>query len=573
MKRTFLYMALVASMLLSYSCSEEWDKHYSPSKKEVNSNLVEVVDMSAEEYIQSETGLSAISKLLSEHKVFARLGEKKQLFTVLAYPNAKMEAATIDDPSFFANTCVSDLAFTPTKLVDGLSIQMWNGKYLEVGVSENENTTDYYIANSRIAKIVQVNNGFVYIMSDPIYAPKSMYEVLNTLGDEYSMFKNLVFSYEEQAFDRSSSVPVGVDNTGNTIYDSVFVSKNLLMDRYSSSGGSERWNMRSEFYSSTLLVPNNTLVEAALTKAYQDVRDALSREPNANDTLKFEQYIIKSAFYDQVLTPEQLDGTDDIYSVSGYIEGESASTPGVQWKPSVQRVNTASPVQLSNGVAYYTTALKIPNNVVIHRIKNRYYIWEYCNETEKEEYFKLDGMENLSISDAGGFGPIGPWPFIPYKCVRAWPTEEAKNSKAEVSIETTGIALQADGSVSVVMVPPGEYTLAMGFQSNGYPYKLDIYFNDELVAEDVNPNIHYDRSTNGYPEGYVWRDWWAISNKANYYDSDGTNIAVVSISGTELQPIKIKIASRNIATIGASGDTKARYQLHHWCLRPTENNY
>ena len=147
-------------------------------------------------------------------------------------------------------------------------------------------------------------DGFVYVMSAPIYAPKSLYEVLSSLGADYSRFKELVFAYEEQAFDRANSVPVGVDNTGNTVYDSVFVTKNLLMDRYS-SGGSESWNMRSEFYSSTLLIPNNTLVDQALTKAYQDVRDALNRETNANDTLKFEQYIIKSAFYDQVLTQDR----------------------------------------------------------------------------------------------------------------------------------------------------------------------------------------------------------------------------------------------------------------------------
>ena len=565
-------MIAAVLMLASYSCTDKWDQHYMPSEKEINSDLVEVVNMSAEEFIQSNSDLSTIAGLFTDQGVFTRLGEKDQLFTVLAYSNTVMGGAQIEDPSFFANTCVSDLAFTPTKLVNGLSVRMWNGKYLEVSVQENASTTDYFIAGSRITKIIQVENGFVYLMSDPIYAPKSMYEVLQALGDNYSMFKDLVFSYEERVFDRANSVPVGVDNTGNTVYDSVFVTKNLLMDRYS-SGGSESWNMRSEFFSSTMLIPNNTLVEGALTKAYQDVRDALSREPNANDTLKFEQYIIKSAFYDQILTPEQLDGTDDIYSVSGYIEGESASTPGVQWKPTVQRVNTASPVQLSNGVAYYTTALKIPNNVVIYRIKNRYYIWEYCNETEKEEYFKWNGLENISINDNGGFGPLGPWPFVPYKCVRAWPTEAAKASGAEVSVETTGIALQPDGTVSVVMVPPGEYMLAMGFQSNSYPYKLDIYFNDELVKADLNPNIHYDRVANGYPEGYNWRDYYAISNRANYYDCDGANIGVVTITGTELQPIKIKIASRDIATIGASGDSKARYQLHHWCLRPTENNY
>jgi hypothetical protein len=572
MKRKYLYTIAAVTMLFSFACNDKWDQHYSPGDKEVGSGIIEVVDMSAEAYIQSESDLSSIAALFTDQDVFTKMGEKDQLFTVLVYSNAVMGAAQIEEPDFFANTCVSNLAFTPTKLVDGLSIQMWNGKYLEVSVEANASTTDYFIAGSQIVKIIQVDNGFVYVMGEPIYAPKSLYELLLNLGDDnFSMFKELVFKYEERAFDRENSVPVGVDNTGNTVYDSVFVTKNLLMDRYN-SGGSETWNMRSEFFTSTLLVPNNTLVEGALIKAYQDVRDALNRDPNANDTLKFEQYIIKSAFYNRALTAEELEGTEDLFSVSGYIEGESASTPGVQWKPSVQKVNTAAPVTLSNGLAYYTTALKIPNNVVIHRIKNRFYLWEYCNETEKDEYFVWDGMDDLSIHDAGGFGPLGPWPFIPYKLVRAYPSEEAQANNAPVSVEYTGIALKEDGTVAVVMVPPGEYNLRMGFESNKYPYRLEIYFNDELVAENVNPNIHYDRTGLGYPEGYVPADWAAVSNRASYYDCDGAQIGVVTITGTELQPIKIKILSRDIAELKKT-DSKARYELYCWTLRPTENNY
>ncbi len=572
MKRRYIYAIAAVTMLFAFSCTEKWDEHYEPGSKTVDSDIVEVVDMSAEEYIQTNSDLSSISTLFEEQDVYTKLETKDQLFTVLVYSNSVMSGAQIENANFFANTCVSDLAFTPTKLVDGLSIKMWNGKYLEVSVEKTASTTEYFIANSRISKIIQVDNGFVYVMSDAIYAPKSLYEFLTELGDEYSMFKDLVFEYEESAFDRENSIPVGVDNTGNTVYDSVFVSKNLLMDRYD-SGGSDSWNMRSEFFSSTVLVPNNTLVKGALDKAYQDVRDALNREPNANDSLKFEQFIIKSAFYSSMLTPEQLDGTEDLYSVSGYIEGESASTPGVQWRPTVQKVNTSSPVTLSNGVAYYTTALKIPNNVVVYRIKNRFYIWEYCNETEKEEYYKWEGLGDISIVDDGGFGPLGPWPFVPYKTVRAWPTDEAKANESVCSVELTGISLKEDGTVAVVMVPPGEYSFSMGFKSNKFPHTFQIYFNDELVNDNVNPNIHYDRTGNGFPEGYVPADWGSVTNRAKYYDCDGAEIGIVTITGTELQPIKIKVASNDIAAIAASGNTKGRYQLYCWTLRPTENNY
>ena len=83
--------------------------------------------------------------------------------------------------------------------------------------------------------------------------------------------------------------------------------------------------------------------------------------------------------------------------------------------------------------------------------------------------------------------------------MRAWPTDEAKANESVCSVELTGISLKEDGTVAVVMVPPGEYSFSMGFKSNKFPHTFQIYFNDELVSDDVNPNIHYDRTNNGFP--------------------------------------------------------------------------
>jgi len=570
MKRKCLIIASALSLFLAFSCAEKWDDHYSEKEVLVNSDVVKVVNSTASEYIQSESNLSSISTLFTEQGVFETMDSKKQLFTILAYSNDVMDGAVIEDQGFFARTCVCDLAFTPTKLTNGLSMQMWNGKYLTVSVQEGTAGDEIRIARSKIKSVVQVNDGFIYMMESPIYAPKSLYEMLNDLGDNYTLFKELIASYEIKEFDKANSVPKGVDETGNTVYDSVFVVKNTLMDRYN-SGGSETWNMRSEFYTSTMLIPSNDLIGNALDEAYEKVQEALSRQPNANDTLKFREFIIKSAFYDRILTPEELDGTDDLYSVAGYLEGATASTPGVQWKPAIQKVNTAGPVTLSNGVAYYQTSLKIPNNVVIYRIKNRFYLWDNCNETEKAAYFKWTNLENPDIWDNGGFGPLGPWPYVSYKVLRAYPTEEAAAQKLPVSVECTGIALNEDGTVSVALVPPGEYYLRMGFRSDKYPWRLKIYFNDELVAEGVNPNNgHYDRNGQGYPEGYNYKDWYSTNNKSANYDRDGIDIATVTVSGTGLQPIKIKMESTDM-TQGTGA--RNRMIIYNWCLRPTDNNY
>jgi len=565
MKNKHFVIFTLIFLLFGVSCSDKWDEHYSKQDTVIDNEDIEISDLSAQKYIQSNSDLSSISQLFTEEGIFSDMDKKDQSFTVLVYNNSKMTDATIEDASFFAQTCICNLALTPTKLTDGASIQMWNGKYLAISL----NNTEAYIAESNIYKIVEVNNGYIYFMEDPIYAPKSLYEVLEELGDNYSLFKELVFSFEEKEFDKENSTPVGVDNTGNTIYDSVFVTKNTLMDRYN-SGGTATWNMRSEYFTSTMLIPSNNIIQTALDKAYDDIQESLNRTPTESDSTKFKEWIVRSCFYDTELTSEELDGDEDIYSVAGYLEDASASTDGTQWKPSVQKVNTASPIELSNGVAYYITSLKIPNNVVIHRIKNRFYIWENCSADEKETYFKWTNLEETDIYDNGSFGPIGSWPKVYYKCLRSVPTEEATNEKLPVSIEYTGISLNNDGTISEVKVPPGEYYLRMGFKSSNYAFLYDIYFNDDLVAESVGPNIHYDRTGIGWPEGYVWRDWYSTTTKARYYDCDGGNIATVTVTGDELQGVKLKLVSNDMTQ--ASG-SKNIMVLYCWTLRPTENNY
>lgn len=82
MKRQYLYAIAAVMMLFSFACTDKWDQHYTPGEKEVGSGIVEVVDMSAEAYIQSESDLSAIAALFTDQDVFTKMGEKDQLFTV-----------------------------------------------------------------------------------------------------------------------------------------------------------------------------------------------------------------------------------------------------------------------------------------------------------------------------------------------------------------------------------------------------------------------------------------------------------------------------------------------------------
>ena len=566
-KYSILVLSIIIILVLG-GCSEKWDEHYSKQDKVLLGKDVEISDLTIQTYIQSENNLDKISKLFEQQNIYKTMDAKNQSFTVFVYDNAQMESASIDDQQFFAKTCVCDIALTPTKLGNLSSILVWNGKYLAIEIADSTTQSNLYIAQSNVTKVVQMANGYVYYLDKPVYAPKSLYEFFNALGSDYSEFKSLVKAYEISEFDINNSTPIGVDETGNTIYDSVFITQNTLMDRYDPNGN-ESWTMRSEYYNSTLLIPSNSIINAALEEAYTNVKGSLGRMPNQEDSTKFKDWIVRSCFYSNVFSPEDMDGEIDLISVSGYQEAATASTPGTQWRPTVQKVNTTAPITLSNGIAYYITKFKIPNNVVIHRIKSRFYYWNFCTADEKDEYFKWINMQDKAdIRDDGSFGPISEWPAVYYKTLRNYPDTTAIDSIC--GLEITGILLDQEGKVSVAEVPPGEYYLRMGFRESMSYYKLDVYLNDELVAQEFNPKkAHYDRTGVGFPYGYNYRDYTDITSKAKYYDCDGREVATVTITGEGNQKVKLKLITDDITKSTASKEMV----YYCWTLRPTDNNY
>ncbi len=558
----------IVSILIFGACSEKWDEHYTQQKTVLIDSGVEISDLTVQNYIQSNSDLEKISDLFDQENIYTTMDDKDQSFTAFVYDNSQMENAKYDDPTFFAQTCICDLALTPSKLGNLSSILVWNDKYLAIEIGDTTENSNIYIAQSNVTKIVQLANGYVYHLEKPVYAPKSLYEYFEGLGSDYSKFKQLVKSFEINEFDIENSTPVGVDETGNTIYDSIFITKNTLMDRYDSNGN-EIWTMRSEYYNSTFLIPSNDLIDAALEEAYTNVKESLGRQPTLEDSTKFLDWIVKACFYSNVYSVEDMEGENDLTSVWGYLEEATAPTDGTQWRPSVQKVNTAEPVTLSNGIAYYITKLKIPNNVVIFRIKSRFFYWSYCTSGEKEEYFNWINMKDKAdIRDDGSFGPIEEWPAVYYKTLRNYPDSTAIDNVC--GLEVTGILLDKDGKVSVAEVPPGEYYLRMGFRESMSYFKLDVYLNEVLVAEQFNPKTaHYDRTGVGFPYGYNYRDYTDITKKAKYYDCDGRDVATVTITGEGNQKVKLKMTTSDITS-----STVTKEMVYYcWTLRPTDNNY
>lgn len=545
--KTIKYI-LSSILLISgiYACNDDWDSHYSQEEQVVNNVNITVVNKSAVDYLQSQPELSTMYQLFSETGVLDEMIEKDLLFTILVVndDNALSRAVVTDDRTFLAKSHISDISLSPSNLSDGQRVLMWNGKYINVSKVENEdNATSISFNGIAVKKITKVNNGYVYEIEDYVETPKSLYELIEGLGDDYSIFREMIMERNQLTFDKEASKIIGVDETGSNVYDSIFIVTNPYFE-------AQGFNMMSESLSATVLIPSNEVVNRALTVARQNLQEwGMLREDSI-----LENWTFQSVFFDKKLSKSDFEANIDLNSIFSK-----------QWRTTVQQVDLENPVSLSNGVAYYVTDMKIPTNVLIYRVKDYMRWYEYLSEEEKALYFDnenltFDKMET-KVSEWSGWP--GVFPNIINRVVRFKTTDAAIK---EYTLNFTAFSYDEKNKVTTpYKIPPGEYDLCLGFEQK-MGHDVEVSFNGEYVgtvtaSQLTKTDFHYDRGGQGYPEGYDVNK--ATNKKKTNYDRDGGKVGVITIEGTE--PVNVVIKFHGI--------NASKCCFHHWCLKPTKNCY
>ena len=414
MKRNkFIYLLAFLAVMFLGACSELSDKDYFKNiETTVNSDELVVVDMSSEEYLSKEPEYSSINELFKSHGIFTSLEQKKQLSTMLVVENSDFQAPTgmeseIDNA---VKAHVSDIAVSPANLKtegNNMRIMMWHGKYINVDLDDaarNEGKIAGHImfGTSVVKKVVKTNSGYIYVLSSLLNIPKSIYDYITNLDDNYSILRDSILASGTKEFDKKNSKPIGVNDEGNTVYDSVFIYKNTHFLE-------KNFDLSSESLTATLLLTSNAVVEEAIADAKARLQKwGLWDEWNAERQYNFEytmrHWIMDAAFFDKKLTPEILQSKDEENDMLTSIFSK-------YWKTSVQQINP-TPIELSNGIAYQVTRLHIPNNVLIWRLKEDFSIYEFCSAEQKESFFQMLNMQfKASTTAVAAWTPLhGVWP-------------------------------------------------------------------------------------------------------------------------------------------------------------------
>lgn len=602
MKRNkFIYLLAFSAVMLLGACSELSDKDYFKNiETTVNSDELVVVDMSSEEYLSKEPEYSSINELFKSHGIFTALEQKNQLSTMLVVENSDFQApagkeAEIDNA---VKAHVSDIAVSPANLKtegNNMRIMMWHGKYINVDLDDaarNEGKIAGHImfGTSAVKKVLKTNSGYIYVLSSLLNIPKSIYDYITNLDDNYSILRDSILASGTKEFDKKNSKPIGVNDEGNTVYDSVFIYKNTHFLE-------KNFDLSSESLTATLLLTSNAVVEEAIADAKVRLQKwGLWDEWNAERQYNFEytmrHWIMDAAFFDKKLTPETLLSKDEENDMLTSIFSK-------YWKTSVQQINP-TPIELSNGIAYRVTRLHIPNNVLIWRLKEDFSIYEFCSAEQKESFFQMLNMQFKACTTAvAAWTPLqGVWPkhecrtldltvgddasgdwqlvFTPCKRIfETYPTrmEMVKKDWLKSNLTVTGI--------KPFLIPPGKYTLSFGSKQNQnmeITFKVRVKGSTDVVAVSdpitlgSTTTFHYDRNPGNFIEGYdPSTENLSTNKKAGNYDTDGgtviSELEIPDVKG-DGSPVEITI---EIASPTWNGNTTMVF--NHWCLRPTKDNY
>lgn len=522
--KNIIYAALILFFAVM-GCKKKWDAHYGEE------DAPEMSSLNLLDYLKSQPQYSEFVAQLEEHGLAEELA-RDQALTVWAVSNDKMAALSSlgTDTKAILSYHINSLRFDDTKLTEDLRVMTFNGKYLSV---RKENGT-VRVGDAQVIKGNQLcKNGVIHEISQLLTPDQSIYEYLESLGEDYSIIRDTLLAMNDTVFDPLNSIPIGVDPTGNTLYDSVYIITNPIF---------EKADIRSEFSEITMFLPSNQVI-ANCFNDLGNLYDQFGKTFLKEDTLVAFSWIKDAVFYKSLL--DDVSG-EDLTSVFGKL-----------WKPSVQKVDPNFR-RMSNGRIYEINKLKIPNNVHISMIKQLFHYWEFVPDEEKDALFTVNHAKSIGLANdvTVAFPTIGV--EITYRTLRI---EGDLEDNKPVSIDYTPVMLERkdDGSTdyNVVEVPPGEYNLYMGFRATNHPF-VNIYVDDKPVARNLNVEPatpwHFDRNTNTVP-GTKYNGWGGL-------------VGPVVIEGDEVRSFKIKV---EFAGLG-KGNVE-RLDLYHWALIPTENNY
>lgn len=253
MKHIKIQLNILSALLLAVStagCDDKWEDHYEAPVSGSDKTVYEVI---------AETPELSTFKQMIDMTEYADLLGSTQTFTVWAPVNDALADFDLTDEAQVKRTVLNHMARFNRSTSDASSesgIRMYNGKKMRF-----EGNT--FAGVEMISADNLCRNGVLHTMSDVIPYAYNIREYIDSHA-ETSDLSDFLKLFDEELFDVENSTPLDVNEKGETVYDSVMIQYNRLLD-YPSTGLGPIADEDSVF---TMVVPTNT----AWQEAYERIK-------------------------------------------------------------------------------------------------------------------------------------------------------------------------------------------------------------------------------------------------------------------------------------------------------------
>jgi len=440
----YLPLLILLAAVFSQGCRKEWDDHFLPAEETLNLPMMDQV--------RENPSFSTFVEYLELNQLDT-LFEGNQQYTLFLPNNQAFENLpdSIEIDAFIMNHMISANVINVRNVDQFRKLQTLSGKFAFI---ENSGGAFKFDGSRIISSSPLYLDGRFFELDEVPLAKPNFYEYFQV---RLNVMQVYVDAQDSTYLDKTLSAPIGFNEAGEIVYDSVFTTKNLF-ESYIFPVSQES---RDEF--ATFVLFTEDQYEEALDEMAQSIGGAFQSHediPLAWQEAVLLPSVIENGVFSDILTIEQLSDPNLLN-----INGEFTNLD-------VPNIDSSSQFLCSNGVMYHFLDFSV----------------------NEELYLGENRIEGESLIDSIGQGKYAWKEDVTVRGANVEPIESKTDLASEGSMVTVVLGRNFSDSYSVEFnfhnVFPGRHRLE--WRANYRPSAIyAVYVNDEQVGQFDTYNLRY----------------------------------------------------------------------------------
>jgi len=332
---------ILAFALSVIGCTETWDEHYNKQPETINMNVWDA--------IKSKSELSRFVELMVKYK-YDTLFLTNDTYTIFAPDNAAIEELmkTEDIGTTILNYHISLHYIKPVDIQGKRKLQTLAEKYSTFENINGTPTVDGIVLKEESPLYL---NGKFFVLGKVATPKLNLYEYF---AQNTPYLKKYIDKKDSIILDKEKSRPIGFDDNGNTVYDSVSIKVNLFELMY--------FPVSEEYrnWTATIVMPKKSKYENGLTQMAQKLGGSFSDYTDI--PVKWQEevlipHLIKHGVFLNMLEP------NEFKDISVLTKKKKYNMVNIQGDSIVCNYRPVDSYLSSNGVFYDYANFAIPDSL------------------------------------------------------------------------------------------------------------------------------------------------------------------------------------------------------------------